>query len=226
MPVSFFDPVPVVFNIIDFYRPKSILDIGIGFGKYGVLCRELLDIFHGRFNKEQWDITIDGIEVFEKYRNRLWDVYNNIYIGDAINILNKSNSKYDLIICSDVIEHFDKESGHKLINLCLKKSDKIIINTPREFMEQGDVFGNIYETHRSLWKPRDFRRYHGIVHKSSDTIMTVIILRDYKFRRRLNIMSIMNNDKLIGKMLKSFKKLYYKSEFKNISYSFCLLTIL
>lgn len=216
MPVSYFDPIPVVFNLIDFYRPKSLLDIGIGFGKYGVLCREILDVYHGRYNKKQWITRIDGIEVFEKYRNNLWDVYNNIYIGDALDILNKSNSQYDLIICSDVLEHFDKESGHKLINLCLKKSEVIIINTPREFIEQGDVFGNIYETHRSLWKPKDFRQYHGIVHKTSDTIITIIILRNYKFRKRFNVISIMNKDRFIGKMLELFKKLYYKMPIKTL----------
>lgn len=214
MPVSYFDPIPVVFNLVDYYKPKAMLDIGIGFGKYGVLCREILDIYHGRFDKEQWCIKIDGIEVYEKYRNSLWDVYNNIYIGDALDILNKSNSQYDLIICSDVLEHFDKESGHKLINLCLKKSEVIIINTPRKFMEQGDVLGNIYETHLSLWKPKDFRRYHGIVHKTSDAIITVTILRNYKFRKRLNVVSIMNKDRLIGKMLRSLKKLYYKMPIK------------
>jgi len=210
MPFSCFDPIPVVFNLIDFYRPSTVLDIGVGFGKYGVLCREILDVYHGRYDKKQWVTTIDGIEVFENYRNSLWDVYNNIYIGNALDILENSNIHYDLIICSDVLEHFDKESGHKLINLCLEKSEVIIINTPREFMEQGDVFGNIHEMHLSLWRPNDFRPYHGIIHKTNSIIMTVIILRCYSLRKKFNVLSVINRDKYIRKILELCRKFYYK----------------
>jgi hypothetical protein len=210
LPFSYFDPIPYVFSLIDYYKPKSILDIGIGFGKYGVLCREILDVYHGRFNKEQWSTIIDGIEVFGQYRNSLWDVYTNIYIGDALDILSKNSNQYDLIICSDVLEHFDKIEGHRLINLCLEKAKMIIINTPRIFLGQGEVFGNIHETHRSLWKPKDLKRYNSIVLRTSDTLITAIMFRDYSLKQRLNVISIINRNNSIGKILRLSKDIYYK----------------
>jgi hypothetical protein len=47
--------------------PTSVLDIGIGFGKWGFLLREYLEVCQGRYQKSEWCIKIDGIEIFEPY---------------------------------------------------------------------------------------------------------------------------------------------------------------
>lgn len=69
-------------------KPKSVLDIGIGFGKYGFLSREYTDIYRG--NYFEWKTRIDGIEGFKKYVTKLQRIiYDNIYIGNAIKIIKK-----------------------------------------------------------------------------------------------------------------------------------------
>ena len=56
-------------TIINALQPRSILDVGCGFGKYGMLLREYLDVWHERYDKERWQVRIVGIEAFEQYRN-------------------------------------------------------------------------------------------------------------------------------------------------------------
>ena len=51
-------------------KPGSdILDIGCGFGKYGMLFREYLDVWHERYERQQWRVRLVGIEAYEQYRN-------------------------------------------------------------------------------------------------------------------------------------------------------------
>ncbi|MBW2991727.1 glycosyltransferase family 1 protein, partial [Candidatus Woesearchaeota archaeon] len=64
--------------------PSSILDIGVGFGKYGFLCREYLELWdYNNKRYGEWKREIDGIEVYEDYITDIQrKVYNNIFIGD------------------------------------------------------------------------------------------------------------------------------------------------
>lgn len=42
MPTSWYQAVSVILDKVIEERPESILDIGVGFGKYGVMLREAL----------------------------------------------------------------------------------------------------------------------------------------------------------------------------------------
>jgi hypothetical protein len=54
-------------------QPRSVLDVGIGTGSYGLLLRQSLDIGHGRILPEEWRVQIDGVEIFEGHHNPVWD---------------------------------------------------------------------------------------------------------------------------------------------------------
>jgi hypothetical protein len=43
MPTSYYVQISTTIQIIQDINPKSVLDVGAGFGKYGVLCRKMLD---------------------------------------------------------------------------------------------------------------------------------------------------------------------------------------
>lgn len=80
--------VPTLVEAIAKLDPESILDVGVGFGKYGVLLREALEIPQNRYDKQSWKIRIDGVEAFEKYRNPLHDfAYNHLYYEAIENLL-------------------------------------------------------------------------------------------------------------------------------------------
>lgn len=156
MPTSDLYNITSILTVVNNLKPQTILDIGCGFGKYGMLMREYLELWEERLNPERWQTKIVGIDAFEGYRNPIWDfVYNSVHIGDAEKILPTLGS-FDLILIADVIEHFDKENAINLLNFCLEKAEVIIISTPREFYAQGDSFGNNYEIHRCLFQLEDF----------------------------------------------------------------------
>lgn len=138
--------------------PQAVLDIGVGFGKYGVLCREYLELWDGRENYHAFTRRIDGLEAFEDYLTPLHHyIYNQIYIGEAQSLIKTIKTRYDLVLLIDVLEHVTKAGGLNLIKNILAKNTGVLISTPKRMEEQGDAFGNPYETHRTQWTMRQLR---------------------------------------------------------------------
>lgn len=156
MPSSRYDLIPLVLNIVTGYKPKSILDVGTGYGKYGVLFREYLDIWQTDKPYNQRELLLYGVEAFGDYENPIWQIYDRIFRDDVLKILPLLNDlgKFDLLFLGDVIEHFTKEDGKKILSEI--KYDKLIVITPQNVSEQTAVYGNNYEIHKSRWSQEDF----------------------------------------------------------------------
>lgn len=147
-------------GLVQITKPDSVLDIGVGFGKYGFLCREYLELWDGRDIYDDWQHRIDGIEIFEKYITPAHNhIYDNIYIGDALSVLPRLNTRYDLILLIDVIEHFTIEDGLRLLEMCATRSKACIVSTPLNASSQGNCFDNNHETHRSQWNWQHFESF-------------------------------------------------------------------
>lgn len=137
------------------YQPKSILDCGIGFGKYGVLFREYLDIWDVEKPYSEKKVKITGVEAFPAYENPVWQAYDKVYTEDILSILpDLAQEKFDLLFMGDVIEHFTKEEGMRILSSLNYKH--LIIVTPRIVSVQDAVYGNSYEVHKSQWDENDF----------------------------------------------------------------------
>jgi hypothetical protein len=169
MPTSYIDPIPLVIKTVEYYKPKTVLDIGCGFGKYGFLLRDQLDVLNEQkgpnvpnysINRSSWKTQIDAIEVYEKYICDLQRyIYTNIFIGNIIDLVKNLNN-YDVILLLDVIEHFEKEEGRRLLDNLMSKVNKLlVITTPPFEFTQGNICGNEFERHRSVWAPGDFKKY-------------------------------------------------------------------
>jgi len=119
--------------IQNFDKNIKILDVGAGIGTYFDLLSP-----HGYVN-------IDCVEIYEPYiRNfDLENKYQNVFLGDVCE-LNINFSDYDLIIIGDVLEHIDVLSARNLLNKITNSF--VIVAVPFE-SEQGEHFGNVYETH-------------------------------------------------------------------------------
>lgn len=161
MPISHWRNISCCLEYVRVVQPESVLDIGVGFGRWGILCREFLDICMGRYDRQDWKTKIDGIEIYQKYVKPYHAYfYNQILIGDAYNIIKKMKISYDLMILGDVLEHFEKDRAIELLNICLKKSRYVILNIPLgSGWEQGAVLGNLHETHRSSWRIEELQRF-------------------------------------------------------------------
>jgi hypothetical protein len=166
MPSSFPDALGVVVSFVQALRPASVLDVGIGFGKYGVLFREYLDVA-ARPPDEPWDpaarrVRIDGIEAWPPYVTALQRaVYDTVYTGEAGSLL-ATLPVYDLVFAADVLEHFDRPAGEAFLALALARARLgVLVVTPALEITQAAVFGNPWEVHRSVWRVADFARRPG-----------------------------------------------------------------
>lgn len=149
-------------------NPKSVLDIGSGFGKFGVLCREYLELWDGR-QKYEFKRRIDCVEVFQQYISPLHQyIYNKIYNNDILDIAQELDIKYDLVLLIDVLEHFEKDDGSRLLRTLLKNNECILVSTPKNPSPQKDAFGNIYETHKSAWSPSELSSFGNIAFVRDD----------------------------------------------------------
>ena len=158
MPTSWYQAVPAIIDLVMSDQPSSILDIGVGFGKYGVLLRESFDIPHERYEKKDWHLQLDGVEGFEGYRNPIHDyIYNTMYYGNIYTVLPQLKQTYDTILLIDVLEHFDKREGLKLLERLLEITNtSLIVSTPIMPAPQEEYLGNTLEQHKSRWSVVDF----------------------------------------------------------------------
>ena len=156
MPTSDFHNISTVVGVISQLAPRRVLDVGCGFGKYGVLIREYLDVWHERLARSDWQLELVGIEAWEQYRNPIHDfVYNQVHNGEASKVL-PTLGEFDLILIADVIEHFEKDAALALVEECFRRSPVVLITTPDEFHPQRALLGNPFEEHRCLWRREDF----------------------------------------------------------------------
>jgi 2-polyprenyl-3-methyl-5-hydroxy-6-metoxy-1,4-benzoquinol methylase len=179
MPGSDSSQIPAVLTLVGEANPRSVLDIGVGWGRYGALFR--LTFERGEANisdRNRWTIRIDGIEVHSKYIGEIQRaVYDNILIGD-VNEISESIGSYDAIFLGDVIEHIEKPKAMSLLNRLLVKAERIVVATPNGEYEQGALLGNEYEAHRSAWHPEDFLKFpHAEIYANSKSVIAVISTR-------------------------------------------------
>ena len=161
------DPViihPVINQIISL-KPNSVLDIGIGFGKWGALVREYGEGWnHRRYHPDQWSIKLVGIEIWYAYKNPMWHLYDRVYNGEASGIV-PTLPRFDLVLMIDVLEHFEKSEGIKMIKqiqCCINQPDATMaVYKPGRAIisyancDQAGVCNNDREDHVSKWTHED-----------------------------------------------------------------------
>jgi hypothetical protein len=164
--------IPFCIEALMKIAPRRVLDVGVGFGRWGIIVREFCDVWYQRVFKDQWEVHLEGIEAFPRsivdYHR---EFYNKIHIGDAAQIVPALPGPWDVVIYGDVLEHFTKEQAHQLLHTSLERSEYVIVNIPiGEEHPQGELYGNSFERHLSSWQVADFRPFGLVRH---------VLLKDY-----------------------------------------------
>ncbi len=176
MPTSHHKQISKILDLVILNNPKSVLDIGTGFGKYGMLIREYLELWDGRENYKDFRRVIDGIEAYPDYITPVHKfIYDNLYIGNASSVINNLSTEYDLVLLIDVLEHFEQLEGEIIINKILKRNKVLLISVPKLVEDQDDSFGNPFEIHKSQWSKKNFREYGATYFKKDDYSIIVCI---------------------------------------------------
>jgi hypothetical protein len=123
----------IVNLILNSFDPKTsyIIDIGVGAGVY----RNLLPNYN-----------MDGIEIYRKYIDdfNLESRYNLIFNEDAVKF--NYNTKYNLAIMGDVLEHLEISEAKLILNKLIENKISVIVQVPYLY-EQGEYDGNTHEIH-------------------------------------------------------------------------------
>jgi len=149
MPTSEQRQIPPVCDVLADEQPATVLDVGAGYGKYGLLARE----FGGA-------TRVDAIDAVEPR----FPVYDHVYRGDlrALDTLLPADAPhYDLALFIDVIEHLEKADAWKFLDTLTRRARKVLITTPWGFRPQ-QIEGMPWETHRSGWYPWEFRSRYRV----------------------------------------------------------------
>ncbi|MCA1962119.1 MAG: class I SAM-dependent methyltransferase, partial [Desulfomonile sp.] len=160
MGTSNWQNIPFCVEVLMKIEPKSVLDVGVGFGRWGMVAREFCEAWFGRLYRRDWVIRIEGIEAFADNIDHHHDnFYDKIHLGDAVEVLPRLLARdWDLVIFGDVIEHFPKEIGLKLLTMAVEKADYVLVNVPLgSGRPQREGCVNQYERLRSTWTSEDFQ---------------------------------------------------------------------
>lgn len=164
MATSFSDQFPSVIHILTRLKPRSVLDIGKGFGKYGFLIHEYCGIDPKKAPnpsmtlRQQSTIVVDAVDINRDYDfPHLSHLYSTVHIGDILQLYPKLPN-YDLILMADVIEHLPKESAKEMLRAFIAKGSRVLVTTPVTFFQQ-ELYESDAETHVSFWTTADFGEY-------------------------------------------------------------------
>ena len=157
MPTSTWVHISDMMNTIVRMQPKSILDVGCGTGRWGFLCRELLDIGKRRWKREEWQVHITGVDASVEYREYFKD--NHDYAYDFVSYLPIQSylelhpkHTFNVTILGDVLEHMSKSEALGLIQTLSERTDvAILIGLPIGEWPQKNVNGNKFEDHVASW---------------------------------------------------------------------------
>lgn len=135
-------------------NPNTILDLGCGDGN----LMELLA------NGKKWKVT--GVDLYRKNVEAASQrkLFTKVFRADIVKFVKQqiiNKKKYDVVFCSQVIEHIDRKKGEELLSLIESITrQRIIVGTPREFMEQPLAYlgNNAHQVHKSGWSEEDFRK--------------------------------------------------------------------
>ena len=141
---AFDTEIELYFRLI---RHDTVVDIGPGEGKYGKMLRRV-----------QPQAKLIGVELDEAYveEYKLRDIYDDIWVMDAGELINDLDRAFDAVIIGDCIEHMRKSVGIDLLNFLVYRSKVILVKFPLQ-MVQNAWEGHPSEAHLSVWSEHDFK---------------------------------------------------------------------
>jgi SAM-dependent methyltransferase len=142
MPSSNLWLAPKVLHYIADAKPRRVLDVGPGNGKYGVLMREYVPSLE----------HLAAVEAEARYvRSFPWlsAIYDELIVADVLSLDDDYLATFDLVLMADVLEHLDQDLAGELLRAI---PGRIIVVTPRDYFQNPEALhGWPTENHRSHW---------------------------------------------------------------------------
>ena len=150
MPFSYSFHDPQVVQFVSGLKPKRILDIGPGAGKWGRLLAPLAE-------------RIDCVEIHEPYVHqfKLQSIYHQVYVGNVMDFSFEPHD-YSLAIVADILEHLAVLDAQVLLERMRRVNLPVLVLVPYNY-EQGECHDNPFEKHEQpeLTEELFHERYPG-----------------------------------------------------------------
>lgn len=158
MMTSFPENIPVICQVIASLNPRRLLDVGSGFGKFGLLARETL--MAQAAERGDWTpkdnlyaACVENCKFFQDQPAHI-AIYDEHYHTDVDKIDTLTLKDHDLTLMIDIVEHWPKE---KLMDL-LPRLGPTLISTPKHVhMYEQEFYGKDCPKHMTQWIAWDFR---------------------------------------------------------------------
>ena len=143
MPTGFADSLTPAAAFIEWLQPKRVLDIGVGNGRMGFLVREYGNK-EGVPNWRPGPQRLVGVEGYQPYLGPLHGLlYDEILIGDALDLLPQISDGFDLVIAADIIEHFADAEAETFLDHTTRLGRAVLLVTPSFDMPQVNRSGKV-----------------------------------------------------------------------------------
>ncbi|TQF16597.1 class I SAM-dependent methyltransferase [Myxococcus llanfairpwllgwyngyllgogerychwyrndrobwllllantysiliogogogochensis] len=125
----------------------SVLDIGCGSGSP---LKKISHLFSRTVGVDGYPASIE--------RSRAAGIHQEYHCMDLLEVGKHFAPKsFDAVIALDVIEHFEKPEGYRLLEMMESLARKrVVIFTPNGFLPQDEWDNNVHQVHRSGWEVYDF----------------------------------------------------------------------
>ncbi len=134
----------------------TILDVACGFGQNG---SSLMPICHS----QKIHPSIVGVDIWLPYLDTLKN--NSVYdclLHCDVKKMPFAEKQFDIIIATEILEHIKKENAALFLDqleTLLKDNSLLVVSTPQGKQEQGEIEGNIYQEHVSVWLKKDLEHF-------------------------------------------------------------------
>lgn len=181
---SFPENIPIILNIAAALRPSRILDVGPGFGKFGLMLREALLSIRAEERNEAFPVQeffIDCSESCRYFIDQPWHnaLYDRHLHGNIFNFKFEvlKERPYDLFLMIDIVEHAPKDKWLGWIRdarLAFPKA-QFLISTPKQVcFYKTHFYGDDCPIHQSQWCWDDFKIFPADFIDTKNSMIVVV----------------------------------------------------
>lgn len=134
----------ILSNNMRFEGPTPIVDLGCGYGFMAAMVKTL------------WPLKqLTGIEAQERYRNPMWELYQDVRIADVrteVPRMIEAGERFEIGFLFEILEHLTHADGEALMSRLQELAPRWIMSTPDSY------FGarwHEWDRHQTLWSAEE-----------------------------------------------------------------------